>query len=241
MHAVSIHAPVGARTRAHAKLRDACIVSIHAPVGARTGERRTRSHVDAVSIHAPVGARTSAASVRHACLCCFNPRARGGANVDIRWRTMHRTVFQSTRPWGRERSQIAGGKSLAVVSIHAPVGARTKLHAERDISSMFQSTRPWGREPVRSHASAWYARFQSTRPWGRERSRGTHAAAVSTWFQSTRPWGRELTMTGYALCSADVSIHAPVGARTSQYCSVALVRMFQSTRPWGANLAASTA
>ena len=76
-----------------------------------------------VSIHAPVGARTTHERAIEPSRS-FNPRARGGANVARFDQVASVSQFQSTRPWGRERPELAQLRAL-MVSIHAPVGART--------------------------------------------------------------------------------------------------------------------
>ena len=149
-------------------------------------------------------------------------------------------MFQSTRPWGRERSRFSTLVRRYVVSIHAPVGARTmvddsvlrthvvSIHAPvgarttdglSSVASarlMFQSTRPWGREPA-SCGPACFLNVSIHAPVGARTMLKPASTWVSSWFQSTRPWGREHSRPIYwPLPALIVSIHAPVGARTKK-------------------------
>ncbi len=164
--------------------------------------------------------------------CCtgFNPRARTGANGNI------------TR----------GGRT-EVVSIHAPVRARTVLSAALTLSYGFQSTRPYGRERRSTRSVRNMFLFQSTRPYGRERSardapahrccfnprartganRGVERLdLVADVFQSTRPYGREPANSfspgaGFAFQST-----RPYGRELNRVARDAVNNLFQSTRPY---------
>ena len=76
-------------------------------------------------------------------------------------------MFQSTRPWGRERASAQG----------------------RVNAFLFQSTRPWGREPA---ALRLWLRCSRFNPRARGGANVQCALQMrSRLFQSTRPWGRE--------------------------------------------------
>ena len=92
-----------------------------------------------------VRARTQRAGEKRRSGTSFNPRARAGANLS-------RYLCRCS----------------VVVSIHAPVRARTYPIASSACSPKFQSTRPCGREQAAHKMLKRIAEFQSTRPCGRE-------------------------------------------------------------------------
>ena len=142
-------------------------------------------------------------------------------------------MFQSTRPWGRERAAYAQHRSLQGfnprargganqftarchrrsidVSIHAPVGARTALWLFTYIRCFNPRARGGAnrcRKAVRRHC------FNPRARGGANSKRYLHPAVDMLEFQSTRPWGRERCTSDSHTHSQAVSIHAPVGART---------------------------
>ncbi len=167
---VSIHAPVGGRTSARSGHDTHSKVSIHAPVGGRTlpfvfrlmrpclfqstppwgGEPVIRNGISwyrIVSIHAPVGGRTNRCRAPSPHRACFNPRPRGGANLDNAPKPFCPICF-NPRPRGGANLETRIQPLLAdLVSIHAPVGGRTFSELEPIFLSVaFQSTPPWGGE-----------------------------------------------------------------------------------------------
>ena len=115
----------------------------------------------------------------------FNPRARGGRDLDKRASCAF-NWFQSTRPRGARPTSLslrlerlvsihapAGGatRSLAIahlfriVSIHAPAGGATLARASDLVFFSFNPRARGGRDKLKS-AIADVLRFQSTRPRG---------------------------------------------------------------------------
>ena len=140
------------------------------PRGARHNESLDRIANAAVSIHAPAGGATCDAECRKGLGVCFNPRARGGRDLDVTGRTDtnhsfnprarggrdaariltmdKRPQFQSTRPRGARLTFFACCRPFGLVSIHAPAGGATTRSASLSVCAVFQSTRPRGARPL---------------------------------------------------------------------------------------------
>ena len=126
------------------------------------------------------------------------------------------TVFQSTRPWGRERLRQASGMDGSCVSIHAPVGARTIIWIDADAVCMRFNPRARGG----ANAADWIQRCVSSARGTcfNPRARGganEHCCRVLAHVSSFNPRARGGANDSLKLAhTVDVSIHAPVGART---------------------------
>ena len=96
---------------------DAISVSIHAPAWTRTSSHKLLNVLNSVSIHAPVWTRT------------VTSLTVGSHNL-----------FQSTRPYGRERLSPENSACTIDVSIHAPVWTRTSWQSVSTSFWLFQST-----------------------------------------------------------------------------------------------------
>jgi len=79
----------------------------------------------------------------HYVLRCFNPRARMGRDVEMRFTDIP-SWFQSTRPHGARLVVASGSITYLDVSIHAPAWGATKELLFLLMMSLFQSTRPHG-------------------------------------------------------------------------------------------------
>ncbi len=126
----------------------------------------------------------------------FNPRPRGGANSGMIRTSLTILTFQSTPPWGGERENASVWPAGHAVSIHAPVGGRTRRNRIGVNLGLSFNPRPRG------------GANRSCRIHGGKRCR----------FQSTPPWGGERVAGPVQFVSQYVSIHAPVGGRTASWC-----------------------
>ena len=252
---VSIHAPTGARHPRGRREPSPHKFQFTRPRGRdRARVRRIRNRN--VSIHAPTGARHSITGYLKRRLEFQFTRPRGrdrshGGNArspekfqftrprgrDGQGGTLgdgHAEKFQFTRPRGRDtfcgrkksekkcfNSRAHGGATHGdivvcdadAVSIHAPTGARPSAAARRI--------------PVR--------RFQFTRPRGRDEPREAQRAQ-SQGFNS-RAHGGATGLAPLLVLGAEVSIHAPTGARLSLLAGCVYRGAFQFTRPRGRDLA----
>ena len=118
--------------------------------------------------------------------------------------------FQSTRPHGARRAQLAIFSSVRRFNPRARTG-RDLMMGLTVAHSSFQSTRPHGARLTRSVTVVRWRWFQSTRP---------HGARHPAESPQTRP--------------APVSIHAPARGATRGTVHTSFDIVFQSTRPHGA-------
>ena len=119
-------------------------------------------------------------------MCCFNPRAPGGARSQSKSASSEAEEFQSTRP-----RSIQGIIHFAV-SIHAP---------------------PEGRDTTRRSPVPTISKFQSTRP---RRGAIPRCASASMWslcFNPRAPGGARSVCTDDQMLIDGVSIHAPPEGR----------------------------
>ena len=146
-HLVSIHAPAGGATITVHLTPDQYPVSIHAPAGGATAQIKRNGVNLSVSIHAPAGGATfnvksvrysahkfqstrprgarHRLDVRHPHHIGFNPRARGGRDVD-RGNAIGLMIVSIHAPAGGATFLSNRVRVFPVVSIHAPAGGATR-------------------------------------------------------------------------------------------------------------------
>ena len=241
----------GRDTRRNPRRRP-CGFQFTRPRGARPPPMLNHLHRDLFQFTRPRGARPNRrlGSSRR---MCFNSRAHGGRDIDLRAVNRHLRVSihaptgGATGPCGtraacrgRFNSRAHGGRdrnlpvrlALRVFQFTRPRGARRKNAASQGVKQRFQFTRPRGARPI-PRADRERARVSIHAPTGGATVRPARSTVYLRTFQFTRPRGARRDHAAFAV-DALVSIHAPTGGATSLRDFSASSHLFQFTRPRGA-------
>ena len=206
---VSIHAPGWARPWVLTPLVPKICFNSRARVGA-TGRNGRWDARRSVSIHAPGWARLAGDLARRTGRTVFQFTRPGGRDVSCVSVSCVLPVFQFTRPGGRDRDNGAIGVNSRRFNSRARVGA-TRTNSSAISSTVGFNSRARVGATGRRRRTSGLKRFQFTRPGGRDRGRRRRTSGLKR-FQFTRPGGRDSREWPKRHCGRCFNSRARVGA-----------------------------
>ena len=208
-------------------------VSIHASAGEATPTWRCQASYQTVSIHASAGEATrwrrAASRVRRG----FNPRLRGGGDMDDYDEGYTDGLFQSTPPLGRRPRALCQRAAHIAVSIHASAGEATLSRCAPLRRQRCFNPRLRGGGDTRCVARWASARSFNPRLRGGGDVRSESYGPPIDPFQSTPPRGRRLPRIRNWSANSEFQSTPPRGRRHSRGLKITVYAGFQSTPPRG--------